>query len=621
MSYFTAIQQTVLADTNNSSVAVVGASPTQWSATATYAALDLVTWSGVTWKSKVGSNTGNVPVEGTNWTVYVTPTPWSSLTTYAANDLVSYGGVAWKSKLGSNVGNTPGDGTTYWGSYTTFQFIGKSISTLGVAGIQVSLKTDIACIVYVQQSPDGTNWDLSDSYVYNHVKGNFGVTVQAISSYVRVLVSNLTVGAPSYFRLQTALCPIVEAVPRSLSDEGTLSCSIYELADTDGHRADISPLNTLRVNTMFRLVGKAFATTTDPSYWGLINQGGSSAGSVVNALLTLTSGVDSGGYAQLNSNNTARFITGVPNSYRAGIRVTSAVVTNNTRRWGAFSTKYTFTCASSTVSVGDVYYSANYQYFTVLTAMSPGTSLVCWSNGNPGAITGTLTKATGAGGSSATIAYTAIALTSVYDGFYFELSPTGVLSVNYANATSITPISSGSFNGIVSSFNLDYNVHWYEIVYFIQEASFSVDGTIIHTFKPTASLMSSNFNLPVSATSLNAGTSSGVLEIWSAFIMRLGESESSTSWRNLHGDNSAGVQLKIGAGFLNKVLVNSTTNASTIAIYDGIGGSTAFRMLAVIFPANNIPPSQIDCCLNFYNGLYVVTSSTPSTQDFTVSWE
>jgi hypothetical protein len=34
-------------------------------------------------------------------------------------------------------------------------FTGTSTSTLGVVGLQVSLKTDQNCTVYVDQSPDG----------------------------------------------------------------------------------------------------------------------------------------------------------------------------------------------------------------------------------------------------------------------------------------------------------------------------------------------------------------------------------------------------------------------------------------------------------------------------------
>jgi hypothetical protein len=98
-------------------------------------------------------------------------------------------------------------------------FTGTSASTLGVAGIQVSLKTDQNCYVYVDQSPDGFNWDIVDTYTYYTRMGGNGWTIQAVNSYVRVRVTNTGTSATTYFRLQAALCPIVEAVPSSTTYE------------------------------------------------------------------------------------------------------------------------------------------------------------------------------------------------------------------------------------------------------------------------------------------------------------------------------------------------------------------------------------------------------------------
>jgi hypothetical protein len=99
---------------------------------------------------------------------------------------------------------------------------GTAESTLGVVGIQISLKTDKNCTVYVDQSPDGTNWDIVDTYRYFTEVNNFGITVQAINSFFRVRVTNIDATNTTYFRFQTALCPMVEAVPRSLTAQGEL---------------------------------------------------------------------------------------------------------------------------------------------------------------------------------------------------------------------------------------------------------------------------------------------------------------------------------------------------------------------------------------------------------------
>lgn len=72
--------------------------------------------------------------------------------------------------------------------------------------------------------------------------------------------------------------------------------------------------------------------------------------------------------------------------------------------WVEAPNQYWFTCSSSTASVGDTYTESGNTY-TVMTAISGGTTLYCSNyTGDPSA-SGTLTRATGAG--SATIAYTA----------------------------------------------------------------------------------------------------------------------------------------------------------------------------------------------------------------------
>lgn len=102
---------------------------------------------------------------------------------------------------------------------------GVSASTLGVAGIQVNTFVDQPHTVYVDQSPDGTHWDITDSY---NVPASFGMShpFQATASYVRVRVKNLGGSDSTVTRIQTALCPIVEAVPRALTAGGNLRVSI-----------------------------------------------------------------------------------------------------------------------------------------------------------------------------------------------------------------------------------------------------------------------------------------------------------------------------------------------------------------------------------------------------------
>ena len=56
------------------------------------------------------------------------------------------------------------------------------IHTTQVTG---SVFTDQASTLYVDQSPDGTNWDVSDSYAVSASSG-VGFTVEKVAAYTRV---------------------------------------------------------------------------------------------------------------------------------------------------------------------------------------------------------------------------------------------------------------------------------------------------------------------------------------------------------------------------------------------------------------------------------------------------
>ena len=100
-------------------------------------------------------------------------------------------------------------------------FTGTGESTLGTNAIQVNFKSDQPCTVQCQQSTDGTNWDIADSFYVPAGTGD-GRTFQAVAAYYRTVVTNLGGATSTYLRLQSILCPVVEAVPRALSSGGGL---------------------------------------------------------------------------------------------------------------------------------------------------------------------------------------------------------------------------------------------------------------------------------------------------------------------------------------------------------------------------------------------------------------
>lgn len=214
-------------------------------------------------------------------------------------------------------------------------FTGTSTSTLGVAGIQVSLKTDRDCMVYIQQSATNgltPNWDLSDPYPYIASLGGASWTVQAVSSYVRVVVTNTTASNTTYFRLQTALCPIVEALPRSLDEEGRLKVGTT-ITDNYGFDVEDTPLGEMRVISPVKLVGSTFiGTTVDSNFW-TVNSANGGTTTQSGGMLTIQTNTTANGASAITSVRRGRYITGTTMRYRSVLQL-SAGATDNMRRWG-----------------------------------------------------------------------------------------------------------------------------------------------------------------------------------------------------------------------------------------------------------------------------------------------
>ncbi len=213
-------------------------------------------------------------------------------------------------------------------------------STLGIAAIQVTLKADQNATVYVEQSPDtapvsgAPHWDISDVFYY-YTTRNFGVTVQAVNSYVRVRVTNTSATNMTYMRLQTALCPIVEAVPRALSSEQRLETETV-IADDYGWTAECTPFDELRTIEPVRLVGSIFTDTTlDANFWTATLANGGTA-TPANGQLPIKTNTTANGSAIIQSVRTARYVGANANSFRAAIDQTAGTA-DNVRRWGAFT--------------------------------------------------------------------------------------------------------------------------------------------------------------------------------------------------------------------------------------------------------------------------------------------
>ena len=215
-------------------------------------------------------------------------------------------------------------------TYTT-----SGISTLTVNGIQVNLIADQNCVVYVDQSPDNTNWDITDDFNYVATLGGNSWTVQATASYVRIRVKNTSISATTFLRLQTALCPIVQPLPRATSAEGNLKTGIYEIEGDIGTRVFVSPMNALKTVQATRLVGTSlFGGVLDTNFWTLTSNG-SATGSITNGQLILSTGTTTASSSSLFTNQIARYVGSASNTFRGVVRAPVATGVC-TRRWGAF---------------------------------------------------------------------------------------------------------------------------------------------------------------------------------------------------------------------------------------------------------------------------------------------
>jgi hypothetical protein len=216
-------------------------------------------------------------------------------------------------------------------------FTGVKTSTLGVVGLQWSLKTTENCTVYIDQSPDGTNWDLSYSFDYIASKGGAGETVQATQAYWRIRVKNEGASTTSSLRLQGVLCPIATPLPSSLSDDARLKTESHISDQLDRH-ARINPTEELSISPVYRMVGTAFdnggvAGAVDTNFWtAVVTNSGTvvQTGGIVTASTTTTDST-----TELTSVRRARFVAGSAMLFQGGF-ASSAAVANNTRRIGAY---------------------------------------------------------------------------------------------------------------------------------------------------------------------------------------------------------------------------------------------------------------------------------------------
>jgi hypothetical protein len=249
-----------------------------------------------------------------------------------------YQGVAIRQDVHVSAANSS---TANIGAGNTFTGVGET--TLGVAAIQVNLFINQTATVFVDQSADNANWDITDSW---QVPANTGEsrTIQATDNYYRVRVTNIGSGTATVVRLNTAVCPVCEAVPRSLSTGGNLKTTV------SAEWQDTATVTGLYAASSFRTAGTA---ASPMNMFALLNPSANTKNVVVRelnimsdstaALTTVAQQAISSKPAVLPTGGTS--IT--PVKYRTSYASASATVLGATASDGGAATPITATAGTS----------------------------------------------------------------------------------------------------------------------------------------------------------------------------------------------------------------------------------------------------------------------------------
>jgi len=245
--------------------------------------------------------------------------------------------------------------TTNLTSANSYTFTGTAISTLGVVGLQWNLKTDQNATVYSEESPDGTNWDISYPFDYIAAHGGRGETVQASQAYWRLRVVLTGRTDTTYFRLVGVLCPIAVPMASELSPDGRAKVEATLTGQQNtGRHVWVTPLNELAIAPKYRLVGHSFSgSTKDRNFW---TETVTNAGTVsqVPGEIKLETNTTANATAKYESVHKGRFVAGMPNLFTAGVSYKTAGTVDNIRRIGAYNADdgYFFELDGTTFSVG-----------------------------------------------------------------------------------------------------------------------------------------------------------------------------------------------------------------------------------------------------------------------------
>lgn len=200
------------------------------------------------------------------------------------------------------------------------------------------------------------------------------------------------------------------------------------------------------------------------------------------------------------------------------------------------------------------------------------------------------------------------------NGFFMQVAGT-TFSVGTRKATSDTLVNTGSFNGDMGlswspSLDTFYKV---QIEFAPLAAIFYINNIRLHSIKSAG--LSDTLTLPITMENINTTNSTDIdLQCVGAYIARQGELKTNPTFYYHASGTTAGVNLKMGAGVLHRIILNNVVNNSVITISDGLSGVTD-PILSHTAGDTRASMTPVEVGAPFSNGLRL----TVTTQDASIT--
>jgi hypothetical protein len=210
----------------------------------------------------------------------------------------------------------------------------------------------------------------------------------------------------------------------------------------------------------------------------------------------------------------------------------------------------------------------------------------------------------------------------VYDddnGAFFKLDGTTLKVVTRKGGVD-TEVSSGSFNGDVSSITPDTEIHRWAITYTAVAAKFWYDSDLVHTVSSTSEPWTESLTEGIRLENNNLGgnTTDNKMHFQLLTILRFGKLQTEAISKYQSG-TIAGLILKYGAGELKRAIISGVVNNSVITLYDNTAASGTILWSSGTMGAQTQPFSLDFGDLPFSTGLTLAI--TGANSNITVVYE